>query len=177
MAAAIAMSCASSSEPQLVPIVQVTSPPAGSPPPSIFVTVVNWSDATPLSASYCVANTIVRGNMVPATHGETVSEELRSLSDQQKAETEAEIAARAPGQRIPRQRLKLSTAPLAHLDPETLELAPAAQQLKPSDDSFTARLRRSISTLQIAVDDVPWTRASQSARKLGRGSGLPRRDR
>ncbi len=138
------------SEPQLVPVMQATSPP------STVVTVVNWSDATPLGACYSVENTIVRGNMVPATHGETVSEELRSLSDQQKAETQAEIAARAPGQRVPRQRLKLSMAPLAHLDPETLQFAPGVQNIPQTGESFTARLRRSISTLQILVDGVAW---------------------
>jgi hypothetical protein len=134
-------------QPQVVPVVQVTSPPVISPPPVTAITIVNWSAATPLSAEYCVARTIVRGNVVPASHGETVTDTLRALSDQQKAEVNAEIGSRIPGQRIPRQRLRLSNGPLAHLDSE----------IGPTAGSFTSRPARSISTLQVFVDGARWT--------------------
>jgi hypothetical protein len=132
--------------PQVVQVPRVTSPPA-SPPPSTPITIVNWSATTPLHATYCVANTVVCGNLGPAAHGETVSESLRSLTDQQKAELNAEIAARLPGQPVPRQRLKLSQGPLAHFDPDGPQ----------TGDGLTSRPRRSISTLKLLVDGVPWT--------------------
>ena len=54
------------------------APVLASPPlsPPAFITVVNWSGITPLHYDYCAADVIVRGNMVVATHGETVTETL-----------------------------------------------------------------------------------------------------
>lgn len=100
-------------------------------------TVVTWTAQTPLSHVYCTANSVVRGNVVSATHGETVSEQLRPSS-----------AAR-------RQRLKLSYAPLAHLDPDTPGL-PASMILQQSSSDFDNRAPRGISTLSVLVDNAPW---------------------
>jgi hypothetical protein len=151
---------------EIIPAEQVTSPPISSlpttSPPSGFITIVTWSATTPLHYDYCVANTLVRGNLAVATHGETISDEpLRSLSDQQKAQINEEIAARQRWQRIPRQRLPLANAPLAHLDPETLALGTplgATLPLETPDPAtaFTTRAPRSISTLQVRVDGVMW---------------------
>jgi hypothetical protein len=148
-----------SASPQVFSVAQVMPGTLGSPP-SGFVTIVNWSPATPLQNNYCVACTIVRGNVVPATHGETVNETLRFLTPEQRAQTEFQIAARQPWQRIPRQRLQLSNAPLAHLDPQTLSLgepltAQAADTNQTSSGQNVAPASRSISTLQLFVDDVP----------------------
>jgi len=137
-------------------IVEVSS--AGSPPASVTVTIVTWGEKTPLTHDYCVSSTVVRGNAVPATHGETVSETLRLLSEQQKAEVNAEIAARPAGARIPRQRLSLSQAPLAHLDSSTITLGLPVGSTTSTQitNSFTARPPHSISTLQLTVDGDLW---------------------
>lgn len=147
-------------KPPIVPATQVTSPPLGSPPasPPELVTVVTWEASTPLSNDYCVKSTIVCGNVVPATHGETVQDEdLRKLSDPQIAELNH--AGRPPGQRVPRQRLRLGQAPLAHLDASTLALGGAPTNPSSTQSSrgdFTARAPRSISTLQVKVEGQPW---------------------
>jgi len=127
-----------------------------------MLTMVRWSAATPLHYDYCAAEVTVRGNMVFATHGETISEEpLYDLTDEQKQMINAEIAARRPGQRIPRQRLRLARAPLAHLDASTLRLAASlalqpSQTAQPASSPFSTRLPRSVSTLTVAVDGEPW---------------------
>jgi hypothetical protein len=150
-----------SSLPKVLAVAPVASPPAVSPPvspPAVgVVTVLTWSPTTPLSRDYCVKDTVVRGNVVPATHGETVFETLRSLTEQQRAQVNAEIAARPALQRVPRQRLKLGKAPLAHLDAATLALAALPQQ--PAQDEagdFTSPIPRGISTLHLQVDGEPW---------------------
>jgi hypothetical protein len=94
---------------QFVPV--AASPPTS--PTGDFLTVVSWSEATPLSFDYCATDVKVRGNVVLATQGETVDETLRSDK------------ASSAGQ--PRRlRFRLSNAPLAHLDPSTLALADRA---------------------------------------------------
>ncbi len=141
------------------PQIQTVSQSTNSPPVSVVVTVVSWGAGTPLTNDYCVSGTAVRSNVVPATHGETVLETLRSLSDQDKAVVIAEIAARPVGARVPRQRLTLRQAPLAHLDTDTLALGQptgTATTALTSSGSFTSRQPRSISTLQLTVDGVPW---------------------
>jgi len=141
------------------PQIQTVSQSTTSPPVSVVVTVVSWGATTPLSRDYCVTSTTVRGNVVPATHGETVLETLRSLSDQDTAVVIAEIAARPVGARVPRQRLTLRQAPLAHLDTDTLALGQDVRSLasaQTSSGSFTSRSPRSISTLQLTVDGIPW---------------------
>lgn len=140
-------------------IVQVASLLISSPPLSVVVTLVSWGANTPLTHDYCVSSSTVRGNVVPATQGETVFETLRLLSDQDKASANAAIAMRPAGSRVPRQRLTLRQAPLAHLDVSTLALAqPAgtATSSQSSNGSFTARPTLSVSTLQLTVDGNPW---------------------
>jgi len=149
-------------KPQILSATQVASPPLssppGSPPAGLVVTVVSWGAGTPLVNDYCVKDTIVWGNAVPATHGETVQgEELRNPNAQQLAEVNA--TAGQARQRIPRQRLKLREAPLAHLDASTSargELPTAAAPAQTSTSDFTARLPRSMSTLQVQVDGDSW---------------------
>lgn len=153
--------------PQIIQAEGLTSPPVGSPPVGIShpdLTIVYWSDATPLRHDYCVAEVTVRGNMVPATHGETIvpaEEALRDLSLEQEQILHAEIAARRPGQRPPRQRLRLAQGPLAHLDPSTSDLAaplaPTPSRARQTAASmFTTRELHSVSTLTVKVDDEPW---------------------
>jgi hypothetical protein len=119
------------------------------------ITVVRWSNATPLHHDYCVRDVVVSGNLVPATHGETIFEEpLRDLTPAEIAALEAEIAARKPWQRPPRQRLALAWAPLAHLDPAAPGLAASALP----GDALLVRTARAVSTLTIKVDGAgPWT--------------------
>lgn len=151
------------SDPQIVSPAEVFSPPVGSPPGNVVVTVVSWSVATPLSKDYCVNDTIVFGNVVMATHGESVqAEALRQLTEQQIIELQAEIAARPPGARVPRQRLPLTYAPLAHLDATTLALvaSPVSAAAPAANGSFTSRSPRSVSTLKIMVDGTPWQEKS-----------------
>lgn len=151
--------------PEIVMAETTSSPPGGSPPigspPAGLVTLVSWSEATPLHYDYCASDVIVRGNLVPATHGETVSETLRAPVDKQQAQVNAEIAARKPWQRIPRQRLRLSHVPLAHLDPDTLLLgaplsASASATAQDLAAALAARAPRSVSTLQVKVDGQDW---------------------
>lgn len=116
------------------------------------ITLVNWSIATPLHYDYCIQGTTVRGNLALATHGETIADEvLRDLTPEQKAELDAEIAARKPGQRIPRQRLELNRAPLAHIDASTQALVAPLGQATPAVGA-----PRSVSTLELKVDGVVW---------------------
>lgn len=139
--------------PRIVTLALPTSPPS-----TRDITTVSWSQATPLAFDHCVAQTTVRGNLVPATHGETVQETLRSYTDQQKLAVEARIAARPPSQRVARQRLALSRGPLAHLDPQTQMLgAPiAALSAAVQPGGITDRPPRSISTLAVLVDGATW---------------------
>ncbi|MEA2688153.1 MAG: hypothetical protein QOD51_760 [Candidatus Eremiobacteraeota bacterium] len=128
--------------PEIVPAPGGGSPPFGSPP-SGMLTIVRWSAATPLAHGYCVRDTVVHGNVVLATHGETVDalEKLRAYNPAQKLALETEIAARGPGDRRPRQGLTLANAPLAHLDPTTLARANGTH--------------RSTSTLSLVVESLP----------------------
>ena len=131
-------------------IVRLTAPPeivTAPTPPHGLLTVVRWSASTPLAHDYCINDTDACGNVVLATHGETVDarETLRGFTADQLTALEAEIAARAPGARRPRQRLTLANAPLAHLDPRTLALATGT--------------RRTTSTIALEVDGIsgPWS--------------------
>src|SRR4051812_19755620 len=72
-------------------IVEIDARPATSPPSSVTMTTITWGPKTPLTHDYCIGATMVRGNVVPATHGETVFETLRLLSEQEKATVNAEI--------------------------------------------------------------------------------------
>ena len=84
-------------------VVGLTEPPEiitavvpGSPPSATAVTMVRWSRSTPLTGCYCLSQTVVRGNLVPATHGLSASENLRNLKPAQIAQVNSEIAA-TPG--------------------------------------------------------------------------------
>jgi hypothetical protein len=102
------------------------------------ITVLTWSESTPLHWRYATHTSAACGNLVLATHGETVTEELRSAG----APPVEEIA--SAGFRI---RLKLSYAPLTHLDGRTLALAaPPRGDLVPV----------AASTLRLEVDGEPW---------------------
>jgi hypothetical protein len=121
-----------------------------SPPERL--TVIRWSSATPLNSDFCVDQIRAYGNLVVATHGETVTDPVRSLAS-------------AEYQQQPRIRLRLKTAPLAHLDTETVALfeppgngkgtTPAANQ---PDADFLTRQARSVSTLSLRVEGFadPW---------------------
>ena len=78
-----------SAVPQFVSVTQGISQPIGSPPPgsppNSFATIVTWSAATPLQNCYPVASTTtVCGNMVFATHGETVPLETLVVCERSK---------------------------------------------------------------------------------------------
>lgn len=147
------------------------SPPLASPPvgslPTDLITVVSWSAATPLHYDYCLCDTStspatactwVCGNVVPATHGETVTEDIRNLTPDQVRALQLELAALSPGARRPRQRLPLGHSPLAHLDPSVAALANGVNTLPPvAPDPVTEILTRApetISTLHITVKGV-----------------------
>lgn len=142
-------------------IVEIDARPATSPPSSVILTVITWGTNTPLTYDYCIGATTVRGNVVPATHGETVFETLRLLSEQEKASVSAEISARTPGSRVPRERLALRQAPLAHLDTGTLAYGqPLESAAQAPATTVTARPQESISTLQLSVDGEAWQEKS-----------------
>jgi hypothetical protein len=134
--------------PQLVAPGDGGEPPASPPAPAL--TVVRWGPETPLAHDYCVdASLVARGNLVPATHGETVVEELT-----------LDVAVAAPGQPAPRRRVRLAQGPLAHLDPATLALAQPTAAVPEDAGSlraFLARTPRSVAALALAVDGAPWS--------------------
>ena len=80
--------------------------------PTESLTILRWSSATPLHHDYCLQDkeTTVHGNLVLVTHGETVEE---------KGQISGQIKRRPSGQCFPRQRMRLSRAPLAHIDTST----------------------------------------------------------
>jgi hypothetical protein len=123
------------SAPQVADVPFATSPPAGK------ITIVQWSAATPLHFDYCVREVFVRGNMVVATHGETVTETIP-----------------VPDAGTRRLRIPLSGTPLAHLDSTTLALVAPGPGVSASQqaDGFTQLEQRSVSSLQVLVDGVAW---------------------
>src|SRR5262249_53641282 len=132
-------------------VVRLTANPEIIPPdpikahPTESLTVLRWSPATPLHYDYCIQDeqdknkkTTVHGNLVLATHGETVEQDGK-LSGQ--------IKKRPSGQCFPRQRFRLQWAPLAHIDTSTDALVAPLDQ-KPPDFAIAAPpAARSISTL------------------------------
>ena len=132
--------------PQLIPAGTTSLNPAAP------VTLVRWSQATPLTHDYCVgAQLIVRGNLVVATHGESVAEPY----------TLTPFRRQHDAQRIPRVRVRLDQAPLAHLDAVTLALGQpiGTTPATPTNtivDEFLSRATKSISTLTVTVDSEPW---------------------
>lgn len=141
------------SAPQSVTIAAPASPPAVT-----TITLVSWSATTPLRGSYLLSQTVVRGNLVPATHGLTTWEDLCRLKPAQLAQARAELAALLPGQNPRRRRLPLSQAPLARLDVSTYTLGNGLPALADASAAgFTARSVRGLSSLEVQVDGVPWT--------------------
>ena len=65
------------------PAILPKDPVSGSP--TSLLTVVHWGPATPLGHDFCIAETTVAGNLVVATHGETVTEKLRDLTSEDSA--------------------------------------------------------------------------------------------
>jgi predicted phage baseplate assembly protein len=142
---------------RLIADAQVVPAGAVGAPGDDRLTLVRWSGATPLHHEYCLGGaaaprTRVRGNVVVATHGETVGETLQSPGP----------APGSAGGVVPRRRrLALASAPLGHLDAETPGLVspvavegPASAAAAPP--AFTARPPRSTSTLRVEVDGEPW---------------------
>jgi hypothetical protein len=121
----------------------MTAPfPSSTPssPPVDAITIVRWSQATPLNNEYCASEVTVSGNMVVATHGQTVSESFA-----------------VPPAGPQRLRVKLSMAPIAHLDAQTMALvAPVASPASSTTNGFTQAAARSISSLTLKVGDETW---------------------
>jgi hypothetical protein len=122
-----------SAKPVIVPADPIKAKPDGP------ITIVSWSAATPLRYDYCIPDTSARGNLVLATHGETVAT----------PDTPQIVMT------TPRLRARLSQAPLAHLDATTLALAglaPSAPQPSMAGSAGSgAGEVRSISTLKVEV--------------------------
>jgi hypothetical protein len=124
------------------------------------LTTVEWSSTTPLQHEYCVADEslVVRGNLVLATHGETVGEFIRELDDAQKSAVKREAARNELRRARPRrQRLRLRRGPLAHVDPAMLRPAGLAEEPSPADDlDLLDGAPASVSTLELDVDADRW---------------------
>ncbi len=87
---------------------------------------------------------VVRGNLAPVTHGETVTEEL---SDPDKVPTDSTEV-----QEILDRGFRLQHAPLAYLNPNTPELDAPQSAASP----LSVGPPRGISTLNLTVGDVQW---------------------
>ena len=122
-----------------------------SPPSTDAITVVTWSALTPLSHCYPVAQTVVRGNVVPATHGETVAETQQTPSNAVLTGIAAKAAIRTA-----RQRLALNNGPLAYLDTAVLGLGMPLGTASMAT-GILDRSSSSASTLRVEIDDVLWT--------------------
>jgi len=124
------------------------------------VTEIAWLPTTPLSAAYDVAETVVYGNVVLATHGETLTNAvLRELTSDQKIQLQRDDDDFPPGVLPLRNRVPLPTGPLAFIDRSTLALgAPLGAAAATAPVSTTARVPKSDGTLTVFVDgdDVPW---------------------
>jgi uncharacterized phage protein gp47/JayE len=120
----------------VVRLTRVTpTPPAATP----AYTRVEWSPATPLSRGYRVRadgdpRLVVRGNLVPATHGETVTEETLAVLGPDERENARRLG----------RGLRLRHGPLAY--------HPAG----PAAEAFPLRGARGTSTLKLTVGDDPW---------------------
>jgi hypothetical protein len=137
----------------------------GNTSPPNKLTVIRWSIATPLHHEFCADKIVASGNLMLATHGETVDETLRDLTPEEQAELSSALATRRNGQ-TPRERLRLSSAPLAFLDTDTVALfepLTTTRQTKPAGtklvSDFLAREARAKSTLELRVEGFPnpWT--------------------
>jgi hypothetical protein len=125
----------------IIPAPFVPPGPAHPPHGDTAYTVVRWSARTPLHAAYDATTTRVLGNVVPATHGRTVS---AHALDAAKAASFGRHA-----------RVRLPDTPLVFLDASTLALAASAPQA--AGEPLASRTRRSISSLRLTVNGVAWT--------------------
>ena len=131
----------------------------GNSSPPGRLTVIRWSIATPLHHEFCADKIVAAGNLMLATHGETVAETLRELTTEERAALDTELAARRADQ-VPRERLRLNNAPLAHLDTETIALfQPVKSPPQEQTSDFLARESKSKSTLVLRVEGFSkaWT--------------------
>ena len=133
----------------------------GSPPSKL--TTIRWSIATPLHHEFCADKIVASGNLMLATHGETVDETLRELVARRTTRSSAASSLRAGADQVPRERLRLSSAPLAFLDAETVALfQPVKTPQKKSKPAgaklvsdFLAREAGAKSTLELRVEGFP----------------------
>jgi hypothetical protein len=125
-----------------------------SPPQKL--TLIRWSNETPLTHEFCADSIVASANLVLATHGETIDETLRDPTPEEIAE-----AASGNVNQQRRQRLRLRSAPLAHLDTETIKLFEPlpSSPTTPAVEDFLARQSQSKSTLSLRVEGFPepWT--------------------
>ena len=131
------------------------------------LTAIRWSPETPLRHEHCItdASLVLRGNLVLATHGETVSDPIRDLSSDEAAAAQREAARLARrGRPAPRLRVRLTHGPLAHIDRSTLDLADAPASTEPPDELEDGP--SSGSTLELEVAGDAWR---QQPTLLGRG--------
>ncbi|HVN06240.1 MAG TPA: hypothetical protein VMT86_17580 [Bryobacteraceae bacterium] len=119
-------------------IVRLTSTPQIGTIDGDTVTSIAWLAATPLHSEYCADKAVVRGNLVVATHGESV-------------DSPDDFAAPDPSPQ--RLRLTLTQYPLAHLDQSTLALVAPLGPAPPA--SLPAAGVQSVSTLTVTVGDDP----------------------
>jgi hypothetical protein len=104
-----ALLIADATDPDRREIVQLTADPLILPPdpikghPTQRLTVLRWDENQALTFDYCLdaGQTVVRGNLVPATHGESISDEKLGEGDEG----------------VKRLRFTLSRAPLTHIAP------------------------------------------------------------
>lgn len=138
---------------RLVARPEITELANSSPPQKL--TVIRWSIATPLHHEFCADHIVASGNLMLATHGETVQETLRSFTPQELADLNLELAARR-ADHIPRVRLRLSRAPLGFLDTETAALfepvSPVQNGGASLNPDFLTRESQSKSTLSLRVE-------------------------
>lgn len=123
------------------------------------VTEIAWLPTTPLSTAYDVLSTVVYGNVVLATHGETLTNAvLRELTPEQRSQLKRDDDDFPPGVLPLRNRVPLPTGPLAFIDRSTLALGAPLGAAAGAPVSTTARVPKSDGTLTVFVegDDVPW---------------------
>jgi hypothetical protein len=104
------------------------------------LTAIRWSTATPLRHDYCVPRTVVRGNLVLATHGRSVTAERLALP----------VLGLAAAARQPRLRAALARGPLTWVDAQVLTLAGL-----PVPGPWAGR--RSVPQISLTIDREPWT--------------------
>ena len=116
----------------------------GSPPS--LITIVQWSSATPLRHDYCVAHTVVRGNLVAASHGETIANEVPRPATTGAAPATSSASPAAPSD------FALQNGPLAYLDPETLATVQGTAPVPSA--TLPSQTPNSLSTVSVQVSGI-----------------------